>query len=438
MSKTLEIPPTIDKNKTDYSNILNTLSYLKSQLKLQRGFQNNSQESFSIHYPWDLSDSTEKSWCINWLQSLIKSASKQLMVHDSPESLEQLDSIISQVSDIISELCGEGASNPKQVSIRLWNSSFDPFDVILNEPSYQEADLGSKTWGSSILLSRFISRNPSFFSQYTKIIELGSGTGLCGISLCKILQEYPKTFNITITDFLDPLLFSISSSFKINLPESIPIKQGSFQFGQNSLANVSKLDWFDVNSVISDTPNQDNHIHIQPPQANYFDVSQNMSVSSFDTFPLKDSRDSYDLIIASDVLYEIQHALIIPKVVHLLLLKNEIARNSFLNAFPDASNFPIIPSFINPTPYLDKLSLSKVPLFLITAPLRKTHWAEINTFESTMIQFGFKCIFYKDTSLSQDLENWYLSNPNSTENNREKISSNTISDDLIYRIYFWI
>ncbi|OMJ26758.1 Protein-lysine N-methyltransferase EFM2 [Smittium culicis] len=471
MSINLLIPPKLTADISDIQNVAGTLAYIKIQLGKQRGLKNQTQPDLPTlkHYPWDLDDSTEKAWCIDWLQQITKSASKILsnsyMSPDTKLNTDDFENLISDSSQIISELCGEGASNAKQVCINLWDYNADPVSLYIHEPSFQEADLGSKTWGSSILLSRLISRKTFDFSNYSKYIELGSGTGLCGISLINTLDKESSFSDITITDFLDPLLDSISKSIHANFPSStknnnLDTSGFSKSINSNLLVHIEKFDWFSINQLASNVSHLDSSTQgfVTPPTANYLDISPNFSslatiTPSFKQLDVQKNLNSFDLIIASDVLYEVEHALIIPQVVRHLLSKRPQQRTSFIDSLP-INSYSDLQSQKFPCgnhKYINQLTNHKIPLFLIVAPLRKTHWTEISTFEAKMTESGFICIYCFDTTINQDLENWRSrlkdsysfdkKDKNEVNLNFQNIDNaiqNISPDEQVYRTYFWI
>lgn len=58
------------------------------------------------------------------------------------------------------------------------------FTVDLYEPGITEENIGHITWGSALVLSKRIENNPTLLKG--RVIELGSGTGLCGIVAAKL------------------------------------------------------------------------------------------------------------------------------------------------------------------------------------------------------------------------------------------------------------
>jgi predicted nicotinamide N-methyase len=61
----------------------------------------------------------------------------------------------------------------------------------------QEAKLGlgGTVWEAALVLSRFLHSQPALLEGATSILELGSGTGLCGLAVAKFF-----TGTVTITD----------------------------------------------------------------------------------------------------------------------------------------------------------------------------------------------------------------------------------------------
>ncbi len=54
----------------------------------------------------------------------------------------------------------------------------------------------STVWDSAVLLSRFLMKNASSLSEFSRVVELGSGTGLAGLVASKVL----KSASVTLTD----------------------------------------------------------------------------------------------------------------------------------------------------------------------------------------------------------------------------------------------
>lgn len=55
--------------------------------------------------------------------------------------------------------------------------------------------LGGTVWEAALVLSRFLHSQPALLAGATSVLELGSGTGLCGLAVAKF---FPGT--VTVTD----------------------------------------------------------------------------------------------------------------------------------------------------------------------------------------------------------------------------------------------
>lgn len=144
----------------------------------------------------------------------------------------------------LSEHCGRTAQPDFVREISLSDGTL----INLKEPSMTSDNLGLKTWGSSLMLSERLSKDPSLLKE--PILELGAGTGLVGITCLKL-------------GFKDTLL--------TDLPEIVPnmIKN----IGLNNLeGELEVLDWSDCTS-----------------------------------FQLSHPSAKFDTIILSDPVYSMQH-----------------------------------------------------------------------------------------------------------------------------------
>ncbi|KAI8139542.1 putative methyltransferase-domain-containing protein [Fennellomyces sp. T-0311] len=164
----------------------------------------------------------------------------------------------------------------------------------LHEPSYIGNDIGFKTWGAAPLLAKkLIQQNLIPDLPNRTILELGTGTGLVGLCCGKL-----GATNIFLTDYHESVLTNVAINVQLN----------------NSCATVSKLD--------------------------FIQVAQNQEPSWQDR--------KFDIVIASDLLYEMEHAEYLPVAVD-MLMENE---------------------------------------FYFMIPLRPTHTAEVELFERRMQEVG--------------------------------------------------
>lgn len=120
--------------------------------------------------------------------SLLKFYTNILSIYEkSSDPLKE--NILKAVSLRISEKCGRTAQPSMS---RIFKICGLKQNIQLFEPSLTNDNLGLKTWGSSLILSEKIIKIP----QYSKVLELGSGTGLVGIAYA---ISHPKSETI-LTD----------------------------------------------------------------------------------------------------------------------------------------------------------------------------------------------------------------------------------------------
>ncbi|CAI5756761.1 unnamed protein product [Candida verbasci] len=140
-----------------------------------------------------------------------------------PYTDAQISLIHKEASLRVSENCGRTAQPQIIRKIKL-----DDFEEVisLKEPSLTNDNLGLKTWGSSLILSNRLIRNPEKYLK-GEVLELGSGTGLTGIVISKL------GYNVILTD-LPEITPNLRENCKLNKCDSL----------------VCELDWSDPTSFI--------------------------------------------------------------------------------------------------------------------------------------------------------------------------------------------
>ncbi|QLQ78464.1 hypothetical protein HG537_0A07110 [Torulaspora globosa] len=146
------------------------------------------------------------------------------------------DEIIKQASLRIAESCGRSAqpSMTRQFTFDCLERS-----IKIHEPSLTADNLGWKTWGSSFILSqKLINRlHQGHFKSPLRVLELGSGTGLAGISWLTKWVELHGDEGIEM--------------FLTDLPEIISNLRKNADINRlNNIAKVAALDWTNPSNFI--------------------------------------------------------------------------------------------------------------------------------------------------------------------------------------------
>ncbi|KAG0175710.1 Vacuolar protein-sorting-associated protein 28 [Apophysomyces sp. BC1034] len=224
---------------------------------------------------------------------LVKIVAGEMVVGDDKD-----DERMERAARILAHLSGRGAAG---AITRTWhipyldrNGDRNEIQIKLHEPSFIGNDIGFKTWGAAPLLAKkLIQQNIIADMPSRHVLELGTGTGMVGL-VCGILGAS----EVHVTDYHPRVLENVAININLN----------------QSQATVSKLDFIEV--------------------------------ATGNTTEWKDKK--FDLVIASDLLYEMEHAEHLPVAVE-KLMENE---------------------------------------FYFMIPLRDTHWNEVHRFEEKMEQVG--------------------------------------------------
>ncbi|KAH3687758.1 hypothetical protein WICPIJ_001255 [Wickerhamomyces pijperi] len=147
--------------------------------------------------------------------------------------------------------------------------------IKLNEPALVSDNLGLKTWGSSLVLAEFITERLKVLNEQDllkgSILELGSGTGLTGITIAKL------GYKITMTD----------------LPEITPNLETNVILNNcEDIIDVEVLDWTNPESF----------------------------------YQVKGQDVKYDTIIIADPIYSPQHPLWVTNMICSFLKKDPDSR----------------------------------------------------------------------------------------------------------------
>ncbi|KAJ2024902.1 hypothetical protein IWW57_003568 [Coemansia sp. S610] len=371
----LSAPPDLDKAASEPpEEVVATLQQVAQALTIQRGI--TSDDFFRGGYVWDIVDKSERHQCLQWLGRTVEWATKKWMLSEQDE----WEQVAEMAAKLTSELCGKGASGAVQRRVSLWRRDGDPLlvgGIAVHEPSFVHADVGCKTWGAAILLARRIARQSVDISAFQRCIELGSGTGLLGLAAGCALRGLEGA-SVTMTDYLPVLIQAAREGARAN------------GLLDNGAIVPMKMDWFEMAQdivALSENREEPTRGTMSIPIANYLDAVHRDATAAGNewegriepTLGAKESKGAFDLVIAADVLYEMEHCYVIALLANHLL----------------AATKPGVGE-----PYV-------APRFILTTPLRSTHWREVAAFEAEMAATPTMCLVSRDdTTRADDLDSW--------------------------------
>lgn len=209
-----------------------------------------------------------------WLTTLVGSPLEWIADED------EKDLILNQASTRLAERCGRTAAPRMTRKISVENLQDAVFErrrippdeqapIALEEPALTEDSLGLKTWGSALILAERFVRDSDILVD--PVLELGAGTGLCGIVASRL------GYDVTVTD----------------LPEIVPNLRHNVNFNKLPSDDVQAevLDWAD-------------------PQRSL----------------LYDRAGTYKTLVVADPVYQMDHTDLVSSIVNLFLARTNDAR----------------------------------------------------------------------------------------------------------------
>ncbi|EOA91539.1 hypothetical protein ACJQWK_04218 [Exserohilum turcicum] len=189
-------------------------------------------------------DPFERSFAIQWLNSLIARSDDLHMHHDARERL------VDDAAVILSSLFESTTSHDEEALTR--NFAFampsgEAIKVTLNDAPLSTTDhtaVGLQSWGASIVLSSLMCADPTRFAldspslaPHPHITELGAGTGLVSLVLAKLLPAmHVATATILATDYHPAVLQNCTANINTNFPptchDAPPVKTAILDWAQ--------------------------------------------------------------------------------------------------------------------------------------------------------------------------------------------------------------
>ncbi|PSR81374.1 methyltransferase domain-containing protein [Coniella lustricola] len=181
-------------------------------------------------------DDYERQFAIRWLTSLIARAEELLCDIDDDSRQQHIDSAsyilasFSSVSD--AEQDEDAGAIVREFKFRLGQEEEDTLEVQLTDGTpavgSDHTDVGLQSWGASIVVSDLMCARPDDFDltieklgHSPRIIELGAGTGLVGITMAKLLPRLGMAgAEIIATDYHPTVLANLKENVLKNFSEN--------------------------------------------------------------------------------------------------------------------------------------------------------------------------------------------------------------------------
>jgi len=339
---TLCLPPIAKIATFTTAQLLESLQYLHLLYRPQvRGSRRRRREDEDED---DRPDAFERAYAIRWLTVLIAQLeARTIQPSSEPNSpIDDTDSLLQQAAALLATCAGVAAAGKVQRRFTFKSTLagkiyVDLTDIPLDNHDY--GSVGAQTWGGACVLAEMIVEHPGRFGLGTRwssstssndlstrtrerplrILELGAGTGLVGLTVAKLLQAWknpdpdPTLYHratIVLTDLHPAVLDNLQSNIDANFPTVSDDSHSAI------LVSSHPLDWSSF-STTNTTPNI-----LSTP---------------------------FDVVFGADIVYEAQHAVWIRDCLKSLL------------SCTDGSD--------------------EDPVFHLVIPLRPTHTFESSTVE---------------------------------------------------------
>ncbi|KLO14564.1 hypothetical protein SCHPADRAFT_903242 [Schizopora paradoxa] len=294
------------------------------------------------------SDAFERAFSLRWLTALNKVLTENYgnLCDDSTQDVsdaiassdDERQKLIDRAASLLASCSGASATGIISRCFKfspLGDQNNSPISVLLTDVPLINADygtVGAQTWGGACVLSEMLVEDPGSFglvppseilqSQHTlRILELGSGTGLVGLSISKLFTQIStssfaasdpevveslssiRKVEIVLTDFHPVVLENLRRNVEANVASS------NGQAGGSRLevdVRVRRLDWEAV---------------YRAGKGDSSGVNEGEGQGAADM--KVDQR--FDLIYGADIIYEEHHAVWIRACLEKLLARTPSA-----------------------------------------------------------------------------------------------------------------
>jgi predicted nicotinamide N-methyase len=213
--------------------------------------------------------------------------------------------------------------------------------ILLHDaPMSDHLSVGVQTWGSAILLGREMALRPSDFGlsntphgRPVRVLELGAGTGLLSILCRKLLDlenasasspsrspSHSGMWNgaspglVVATDFLPSVLDNLKICVDLNFPPVVAgdlgVESGTDKTPTSGI-HIAKLDWTTFPSWAARRATATSAgVHSDQPSVGVLGTDENSTAEQTSRF----MDEPFDLVLASDCVYDETHAAMLRQV----------------------------------------------------------------------------------------------------------------------------
>lgn len=244
------------------------------------------------------SDTFERSYSIRWLTTLISEMDNLCSLLRDAETAPTSslptpvhpEILIQRAASLLAICAGTSAAGVVQRNFSFQSNAAGTIEIQLTDIPLDNGNyhsLGSQTWGGACVLAEMIVDHPEQFGFSgvgarehgylgecgLRILELGAGTGLVGLTVAKLFAASSVRATIVMTDFYPPVLANIAANIERNMA-CIPAELRGIDDAVVTVVAHS-LDW-----------------------SNFAAMSSVPQVFS----------EPFDIVLGADIVYEAEHA----------------------------------------------------------------------------------------------------------------------------------
>ena len=205
-------------------------------------------------------DAMERAFAVRWLTGFIARSEQWIMALPSADQVQERENrsrIVEEAASLLALSAHTGADGVLARHFSFAAQEGRTVTLELKDEPYEEdhQGVGLQTWGSACVLAGLVCAHPGAFglTGQVRVLELGAGTGLLSMAVATLCPH----LEVVATDFHPAVLANLRRNIARN-----------FTLGSNAV-RVEMLDWADP--------------------------------------PVPEEKDKFDIILAADVIYNVQH-----------------------------------------------------------------------------------------------------------------------------------